>query len=69
MGCISLRPNGVLYGCCSQRLIYIYTYIYMLTFQNVVDWVAVLPGRGEDGKDILSDFELLIWGFARNEDF
>ena len=41
----------------------------MLTFQNVVDWVAVLPGRGEDGKDILSDFELLIWGFARNEDF
>ena len=40
-----------------------------LTFQNVVDWVAVLPGRGEDGKDILSDFELLIWGFARNEDF
>ena len=44
-------------------------YIYILTFQNVVDWVAVLPGRGEDGKDILSDFELLIWGFARNEDF
>ena len=41
----------------------------VLTFQNVVDWVAVLPGRGEDGKDILSDFELLIWGFARNEDF
>ena len=36
----------------------------MLTFQNVVDWVAVLPGRGEDGKDILSDFELLIWGFS-----
>ena len=33
---------------------YMYICIYMLTFQNWVDWVAVLPGRGKGEEDILS---------------